>query len=673
MKWFLNAWAILLCMMASGCSGDFLSPAPKFAFSTEANEGLLRQIGFYDALEAELPIAPTSSAVLSGNGLEVDEWAAIGLFVADMVELVPTADAPYVVLRPKSGDADGAHATAVNIGTRKLEENSVAESHWTHNDIPYSSLRFTYTVESRGVGKPLGPYDGLVVLRQNPADRSWALSSFDGKGSGVSAQDREELVGAISGLVGEATLRQYAERWDVAWAEAVQLNRQLYRSNLQSVALPGGSDVVTLDIASGVIVPNVLLESVTWPEAQAYCANLIIETSLGTKDNFRLIETRDVKALVDDNGLFEDDLIGSFFGPLNSYGPAHARSVNMWLGDFSTNKYGTKFAQHWRIGNGLRFDGVVFQEHMLVAADAVCIADIGSPESLAAEVANIINTETAARGAGKGGFDAFVEAFARQVKACWTPPVDAAAVTLSVQFARDGQVVGAPTIISSSGSDDLDASAQRAIARCGPYAFGQLPYEEWSTVQIAFETPGNQASQAVPLSRTDLMLAQTALQTLGYDPGGTDGLSGPKTRAAIAAWQRATGRPETTTLSTREYDELVGAGGGNLAQLRNTNPDARLESLLDTLKGRSWGGDLEGCGNSQIRITAITGSLAHLENTAGFYGLAHIRPGKAGAVSMTMLISTSKEAVGDQFTFTADTATFERPSSNVTLALLRCS
>lgn len=51
---------------------------------------------------------------------------------------------------------------------------------------------------------------------------------------------------------------------------------------------------------------------------------------------------------------------------------------------------------------------------------------------------------------------------------------------------------------------------------------------------------------------------QRALTWRGYDPGPPDGLDGPRTRAAVRAWQQDQGLPPTGRLSGRETAELTG-------------------------------------------------------------------------------------------------------------------
>ncbi|MFN3858742.1 MAG: lytic murein transglycosylase [Caulobacter sp.] len=57
-----------------------------------------------------------------------------------------------------------------------------------------------------------------------------------------------------------------------------------------------------------------------------------------------------------------------------------------------------------------------------------------------------------------------------------------------------------------------------------------------------------------PLSLADRTEAQKALTALGYDTGGVDGAVGPKTRAAVRAWQKSRGLPADGYLTP----ELIG-------------------------------------------------------------------------------------------------------------------
>jgi len=67
--------------------------------------------------------------------------------------------------------------------------------------------------------------------------------------------------------------------------------------------------------------------------------------------------------------------------------------------------------------------------------------------------------------------------------------------------------------------------------------------------------------QETPLSLVDRMTAQRALISLGFDPGGADGLVGLKTREALRAWQKARGRTADGYLSPAVVQQLKAEAG----------------------------------------------------------------------------------------------------------------
>lgn len=66
-----------------------------------------------------------------------------------------------------------------------------------------------------------------------------------------------------------------------------------------------------------------------------------------------------------------------------------------------------------------------------------------------------------------------------------------------------------------------------------------------------------------PLSLTDRMDAQTALQKLGYNPGQPDGVIGLGTRQALRAWQKAKGLPADGYLSLDMIGRLKADAAGH--------------------------------------------------------------------------------------------------------------
>ncbi len=61
---------------------------------------------------------------------------------------------------------------------------------------------------------------------------------------------------------------------------------------------------------------------------------------------------------------------------------------------------------------------------------------------------------------------------------------------------------------------------------------------------------------AGPLTAASVREAQTALRQLGFDPGGADGVVGPRTRAATRSFQQANGMNATGNLSAETLERL---------------------------------------------------------------------------------------------------------------------
>jgi hypothetical protein len=64
------------------------------------------------------------------------------------------------------------------------------------------------------------------------------------------------------------------------------------------------------------------------------------------------------------------------------------------------------------------------------------------------------------------------------------------------------------------------------------------------------------AEPGVALNAAAIREAQTALKRLGFDPGGVDGVVGPRTRAATRAFQQANGMNASGALSGETLERL---------------------------------------------------------------------------------------------------------------------
>ena len=72
---------------------------------------------------------------------------------------------------------------------------------------------------------------------------------------------------------------------------------------------------------------------------------------------------------------------------------------------------------------------------------------------------------------------------------------------------------------------------------------------------------GPVAEEGLNLDRAARRQIQQGLQAAGFDPGGADGLFGPRTRAAIRGWQSSRGHPPTGFLDAVTAVALRSAGG----------------------------------------------------------------------------------------------------------------
>jgi uncharacterized caspase-like protein len=79
------------------------------------------------------------------------------------------------------------------------------------------------------------------------------------------------------------------------------------------------------------------------------------------------------------------------------------------------------------------------------------------------------------------------------------------------------------------------------------------------TPQEVSEPVPEQIERSIGLTRQGRSRVQLALTLLGYSTGGADGVLGPKSRAAIAAWQTDRGEPATGYLTTRQHGALLDA------------------------------------------------------------------------------------------------------------------
>ena len=103
-----------------------------------------------------------------------------------------------------------------------------------------------------------------------------------------------------------------------------------------------------------------------------------------------------------------------------------------------------------------------------------------------------------------------------------------------------------------------DSARQRALAECR-YRGGS------GCLVRAWGCNGPVVEEGLGLDRSTRRQVQQGLQAAGFDPGGADGLFGPRTRAAIRSWQSARGGRSTGYLDGEQVEALRGGSGSQPA------------------------------------------------------------------------------------------------------------
>ena len=104
-----------------------------------------------------------------------------------------------------------------------------------------------------------------------------------------------------------------------------------------------------------------------------------------------------------------------------------------------------------------------------------------------------------------------------------------------------------------------DAARQTALAECRSRGGGS------GCMVRAWGCNGPVVEEGLNLDRAARRQIQQGLADRGFDPGGADGLFGPRTRAAIRAWQSARGARSTGYLDEAATAALRSAGGSGSA------------------------------------------------------------------------------------------------------------
>ena len=124
--------------------------------------------------------------------------------------------------------------------------------------------------------------------------------------------------------------------------------------------------------------------------------------------------------------------------------------------------------------------------------------------------------------------------------------------------------------------DSAAAARQAALAQCRARGGGS------GCVVRVWGCNGPVVEEGLGLDRAARRQIQQGLQSAGFDPGGADGLFGPRTRAAIRRWQSSRGARSTGYLDGASAAALPTASGSALAVAAAGSGRLETSSILNT-------------------------------------------------------------------------------------------
>ena len=150
-----------------------------------------------------------------------------------------------------------------------------------------------------------------------------------------------------------------------------------------------------------------------------------------------------------------------------------------------------------------------------------------------------------------------------------------AGCTVVLTFARCGayaadQDAGSTAVGWGESYSSAAEAQQAALSECSARGGGS------GCVVRAWGCNGPVVEEGLSLDRAARCQVQLGLQAGGFDPGGADGLFGPRTRAAIRNWQTSRGARATGYLDGASAEALrtAGASGEAVAQVARPGPPA---------------------------------------------------------------------------------------------------
>jgi hypothetical protein len=215
--------------------------------------------------------------------------------------------------------------------------------------------------------------------------------------------------------------------------------------------------------------------------------------------------------------------------------------------------------------------------------------------------------------------------------------------------AGDYTAAGPAEAVAMNGTPDASAPVQMAtngpptipryriaaeIALGNRQAAYPDPLEGMMRLQLAALTDPEKVAEAeagLELSREARREIQRRLRLAGHDPSGVDGIFGPATRQAIAAWQQKAGLPVTAYMTTRSIALLAGQTdeeyrAWHLAeesrrererQLASAQPTPRPELASDEACAREWSGSIAYGQNMRCDLKGLGEDLVSLFDPRG--------------------------------------------------------
>ncbi|NNU80915.1 peptidoglycan-binding protein [Halovulum dunhuangense] len=214
--------------------------------------------------------------------------------------------------------------------------------------------------------------------------------------------------------------------------------------------------------------------------------------------------------------------------------------------------------------------------------------------------------------------DAAAAEIATRLSACLRPLTerspDHAPVVFAVDFGPDGapgaaELVEPAAALASRQHLRQLIRAEAAIHECAPLDLAGDPVRDVTLVfradadGIALDDGDTAQADDAPmtLSREERRQIQIRLRLAGHDAGSADGVFGPRTRSAIAAWQTEQGLLATGQLTTAQVGQLLNQTSDAYAEWEREQP-ARSAPAAST-GGQRFYRDADGClryANGQI-------------------------------------------------------------------------